>query len=138
MSIVVQKMQGQSKPETSRRSARQMLGWQVQMSAKIWSPPTDVYERDDAYIVRVEIAGMRDADFTVAVEDGFLIISGSRPDVQERRAYRQMEIRSGKFSSIVRLPSLIDLEQAAAEYDDGFFVVVLPKIKPRKIEIQEE
>jgi len=137
MPIVLQKIKRRT-DAANRPAARQTIGWQVQMNAKIWSPPTDVYETGDAYIVRVEIAGMRDAEFTVGVEDGYLILSGSRPDVQERRAYRQMEIRSGKFSSVVALPSHIDLEKASAKYEDGFFVVVLPKIKPKKIEIQEE
>lgn len=110
----------------------------MQVRPKVWSPPTDMYETDDAYIVRMEIAGMLEADFTVSVEGGFLVISGNRPDVQERGAYHQMEIRCGKFSSAVSLPSPIDLEKASAAYEDGFFKVSLPKLKPSQIIIQKE
>ena len=118
---------------------RQAVGWQMQVNSKIWSPPTDVYETEDAYTVRIEIAGMRAVDFTVSVEGSYLIVNGNRPDVKARRgAYRQMEIRCGKFTSAVSLPGLIDLENAEAEYEDGFFIVVLPKIKPTKIVIQEK
>ena len=136
MTTAIRKVE--KKDSANRHSARQAIGWQMQVSSKIWSPPTDVYETEDAYTVRVEIAGMREADFTVSVDGNYLIINGSRPDVKERRAYRQMEIRCGKFTCAVSLPGLINLEDANAEYDDGFFVIVLPKIKSINITIQEE
>ena len=128
------------KTESDKRRypVKQSVSWQMHVRSKIWSPPTDMYETDDAYIIRLEIAGMSEADFTVSVDAGLLIISGSRPDVQERRAYHQMEIRCGKFTSAVSIPNPVDLENASAEYGDGFFVVCLPKLKPRKVEIQEE
>ena len=138
MVIITRKPKKESDTEPNRHSVRQTVGWQRQLSSKVWSPPTDMYETEDAYIVRVEIAGMSEADFTVSVEESFLIISGSRPDVQERRAYHQMEIRCGKFTSAVSLPNPINLENTSAEYDDGFFVVMLPKLKSGESEIQEE
>ena len=138
MVTITRKSKKKSDTEINRHPVRHAIGWQMGVSSKVWSPPTDMYETEDAYIVRLEIAGMREADFKVSVEESFLIISGSRPDVQERRAYHQMEIRCGKFTSAVCLPNPIDLENASAEYEDGFFVVVLPKLKSREIEIQEE
>jgi len=149
MVTITRKPKKESGTEPSHHPVRQAIGWQMQVSAKvwspptdmyetedayIWSPPTDMYETEDAYIVRIEIAGMGEADFTVSVEENFLIISGSRPDIQERRAYHQMEIRCGRFTSAVSLPNPIDLENASAEYEDGFFVVVLPKLKSSKID----
>ena len=135
MPTIIRKAKEESKTEQHHRPLRQAAGWQRQVNSKVWSPPTDMYEMEDAYIVRMEIAGMREADFTVSVEEGFLLINGSRPDLQERCAYHQMEIRCGKFTSAVSLPNSINLEDASAEYEDGFFVVVLPKLQ--KI-IQEE
>ena len=133
MATIIRKSKKESNPEPSRHPVRQAIGWQRQFSSKIWSPPTDMYERDDAYIIRMEISGMREADFSVSVEGNFLVISGRRPDVQERCAYHQMEIRCGKFTSAVSLPDPINLEDSNAEYEDGFFVVVLPKLKTNKI-----
>jgi len=138
MPTIIRKSKKESDTEPNRSPVRQAIGWQMQVRSKVWSPPTDMYETEDAYILRVEIAGMREADLTVSVEGSFLIVSGSRPDVKERRAYHQMEIRCGKFTSAVSLPNLVNLENANAEYEDGFFVVVLPKVKSKKIEIQEE
>lgn len=138
MVVITRKSKKVSAAKTDRHPVRQAIGWQMQGSSKVWSPPTDMYEIEDVYIIRIEIAGMSEADLTVSIEGSFLIISGSRPDVQERRAYHQMEIRCGNFTSAVSLPNLVNLENASAEYEDGFFVVKLPKVKSRKIEIQEE
>jgi HSP20 family protein len=90
------------------------------------------------YVVRVEIAGMREGDFEITVEDNFLVINGTRPDVPERRAYQQMEIRFGKFETAVGLPGPIDLEASRADYTEGFLTVTLPKAKPNQIQVKEE
>ncbi len=118
-----------------RRQVRGALGWQV--TSGVWSPPTDLFERTDEYVVSVEIAGMHEADFEVIYDHGLLVISGQRADVGERRAYHQMEIHFGKFSSAVMLPGPVDLDGAQAEYRNGFLVVRLPKAKHTDVKIEE-
>ena len=118
----------------ARREILHAVSWQVQSS--IWSPPTDVYETDDAYAVRVEIAGMREDDFEVAMDNNVLLISGNRPDISERRAYHQMEIRFGKFATAIGLPNPVDIDHAVAQYADGFLTITLPKSKPNQIKVE--
>lgn len=118
-----------------RRDLVHAVSWTVRSS--VWSPPTDVYESEDAYIVRVEVGGMRGSEFEITLEDGFLTISGTRPDVPERRAYQQMEIRFGRFSTSVGLPGPINVDESRANYEDGFLTVTLPKAKPNFIEVKE-
>jgi len=120
-----------------RKEVLHAVGWQVQVRSGVWSPPTDVYETDNNYVVRLEIAGMREDGFDISVEDKFLTISGSRPDVPERRAYQQMEIRFGKFESVVGLPGPIDLDASRAEYKEGFLTVTLPKARPNQIQVED-
>ncbi len=111
----------------NRREVLHSLSWYVQSSQ--WSPPTDLLESNDTYIVRVEIAGMREDDFEVTLENEMLMIKGTRSEPVGRVAYHQMEIRFGKFSTAVMLPSAVKLEEAGAEYKDGFLTVTLPKLK---------
>jgi len=117
-----------------RREMLHAVSWQVR--SKVWSPPTDAYETEEDYIVRLEMAGMREDDFEVVLENNTLLISGSRPDLPERRAYHQMEIRFGKFSTAVEIPVPINIDEAIAEYKDGFLVVKLPKAKPSQIKVE--
>jgi len=136
MSTVIRKSETSVSLMERRRDLVHAVSWTVRSSA--WTPPTDVYETDDAYIIRVELAGMRESDFEITLEDGFIQISGNRPDdVPERRAYQQMEIRFGRFSTAVGLPSPVDVDASRAEYVDGFLAVTLPKIKPNFIEVKE-
>lgn len=121
----------------TRREVLHAVGWQVQVRAGVWSPPTDVYETENDYVVRVEIAGMREEDFEITIDDKFLLISGTRPDVPERRAYQQMEIRFGKFETAVGLPGPMDLDESHADYTEGFLTVTMPKAKPSQIQVEE-
>jgi HSP20 family protein len=114
----------------------QAVGWNVSIRSYAWSPPTDVYQTDASFVVRVEAAGMSGSDFTIDVHDRTLVISGVRVDSQERRAYHQMEIRFGEFSTSVELPAGVDTQHADADYEDGFLVILFPKIKPTGITIQ--
>ena len=116
----------------TRREILHAVSWQVR--SHVWSPPTDEYETEDAYVVLVEIAGMSDHDFEVSLENNTLLISGVRSDLLERRAYQQMEIRFGKFATAVNLPGPVIIEQARAEYQDGFLTIILPKARPNKVE----
>ncbi len=112
------------------------IGWQVGVHSYAWSPPTDVYETEAGFVVRVEVAGMCQADFNINIEDNFLVISGIRSEEPERRAYRQMEIRFGEFNTAVELPHGVDVTHADADYQDGFLTVIMPKVKPTNVDIK--
>jgi HSP20 family protein len=117
-------------------SGMHAIGWQVGIHSYAWSPPTDVYETDAGFVVRLEVAGMRQSDFSIDVEDNFLIISGVRSESPEKRIYHQMEIRFGEFSTAIEVPAGADVSKAQADYEDGFLNVVIPKIKPTIINIK--
>ena len=133
MSALLRKSDRQ--PERSF-SGQRAIGWQVSIHSYAWSPPTDVYETEVSFVVRVEVAGMRESDFTINADENFLVISGIRSESPEWRAYRQMEIRFGEFSTAVELPLGVDVSKADADYQDGFLNVILPKLKPANITIK--
>lgn len=109
--------------------------WRVSVRSPLFRPPTDVYETEEAIVVRVEIAGMREEEFSIELDDRLLSIRGIRPDVTERRAYHQMEIRFGEFSVELELPARISAHLVAAVYKDGFLQVTLPKAQPIQIQV---
>ncbi len=117
-----------------RKEISRTVGWQV--TSSVWSPPTDVYETEGEYVVLLEIPGIQDTDLEISYEDGVLVVSGVRPDVSERRAYHQMEIHFGKFSTAVGIPGPVDMDHSVAEYKDGFLSVRMPKAKPTNVKIE--
>jgi HSP20 family protein len=95
-----------------------------------------MYETEDNIVIRVEIAGMREQDFTVALDDRTLTIRGMRSDPTGRRAlYQQMEIPFGEFSTEVELPAPILPDGVAAIYRDGFLHITLPKARPQQVQV---
>ena len=111
----------------TRREILHAVSWQVRSS--LWRPPTDIYETEEKFIIKVEIAGVREEEIEVAIENNLLLIRGNRVDTPEQRAYyHQMEIQSGKFEIAAEIPVPVDIEKAGAVYKDGFLTVTLPKL----------
>lgn len=110
--------------------------WIVMRQSNTWRPPTDVFELDDRLVVLVEVAGMRDGEFNVVLQDRRLVISGvRRRAVRERMAFHQMEVRYGEFRTSVNLPWPVDRERVLATYKDGFLRVELPRSVSQQVHI---
>lgn len=103
-----------------------------------WFPPTDIFETDEAFIVRVEIAGMQEDDFTIELSGRNLSIRGVRRDTMERRACHQMMIPFGEFGVEIEVPVPVRAEGVEAVYHNGFLRVFLPKAHMRRIDIETE
>ena len=110
--------------------------WRIISRPHAWRPPTDVYETDSAIIIRVEVAGMREADFTISLVERSLTIRGIRQDTTERRAYHQLEIAFGEFNTEVELPYTVISDKVEAVYRDGFLRITLPIAQPKHIKVE--
>jgi HSP20 family molecular chaperone IbpA len=109
--------------------------WRMASRPHTWHPLTDVYETEDALIVRVEVAGVRETDFNITLTERSLQVRGVRSDTTERRAYHQLEIPFGEFSTELDLPFPILSDQIEAVYNDGFLRILLPKARPMHIKV---
>ena len=114
------------------------LRWRMHSRPRLWRPPMDVYETENALVIRVEIAGMQDEGFNVIQKGRFISISGNRSDVMERRAFHQMEIPFGEFLIELEIPFNVDESRTIANYLQGFLTVTLPKTLPIQIQIKED
>jgi HSP20 family protein len=100
-----------------------------------WRPPTDLYETGDAFVARIEIAGMKDNSMSVSIADRELTVIGVRQNQDPRGAYHRMEIMYGEFHVHVRLPATVDERKVAATYADGFLTVTMPKRRARRVQV---
>ena len=102
----------------------------IAQNREVWRPPADVYETDAGLVVRVELAGMRDAEIAITLDDRHLRIEGHRPERRDERplCYHQMGVNYGSFEVEVFLARPFDAEKVAAHYDDGFLIVELPRL----------
>lgn len=124
-------------PESSASLISGIVNWRLTTHPHIWCPPTDIYETEDSIIVRVEIAGMKESEFSIFVDQNALSISGSRADINERRAFHQMAIHFGEFHTGAEISVPIEINNVTAEYRDGFLIVILPKAQPKQINVNK-
>ncbi len=96
-----------------------------------WSPPTDVYETPDSYVVRLEIPGIEDIakDVEVELNHNILTIHGYRRDrcTDTKLGFHQMEIHYGYFERVVTLPHAIDPAVEPGKYGNGFLCITIGK-----------
>ncbi|GAB4544062.1 MAG: hypothetical protein Kow0063_37680 [Anaerolineae bacterium] len=112
--------------------------WVLPHQARVWRPPTDVYETDSSIVVKVEVAGMTERDFSITYSDRNLVISGIRRDPAAKLGYHQMEIPYGEFQTNVYVFEAIDVDGIEASYENGFLLVTLPKSGVHRIAIRRE
>ena len=106
-----------------------------------WRPPTDVFECENAIVIKVEVSGLRADEAEVIVQKNLLVIRGVREDCSPhcKRAVHQMEIRYGRFERRVLIEVPFDRDGITYQYRDGFLEVVVPKKappEPRKVRLQ--
>lgn len=105
------------------------------MHPHAWQPPTDLYETEDSYTIRIEIAGMNEEDFSVHYAENHISIYGKRQPFNPKCAYHRLEIPFGEFSTTIQIPENIDIEKASADYENGFLTIHIPKYKAIDIHI---
>jgi HSP20 family protein len=111
--------------------------WLAMRANASWRPPTDVYETDDYFVVKVEIAGMGEEDFDISLQGRHLVIAGHRRDPSNKLAYQQMEIHYGDFETSVHLPWPVDVSSVEATYQQGFLNIVLSRAQARRVPITQ-
>jgi HSP20 family protein len=105
-------------------------------SSEEWSPQLDLYETHAAFILEVDLPGVRKQEVSVAVEAGHLILQGRRSFTHattEGKFYCH-ERRAGHFVRRLRLPTSVNQEQIRTEFHDGVLRVLLPKLAQEKHE----
>jgi HSP20 family protein len=108
-----------------------------------WTPPIDVYETHDRYVVAAEVPGLSREHIELALEDSRLTIRGQRIDrhttADDVVHFHQVERGHGAFARTFEFASTIDVEAISADLTNGVLTVTLPKAaRPpaRKIEVR--
>ena len=99
-----------------------------------WLPAVDVFDTQEAVVLKAELPGMDPDDIQIEVEDNVLTNKGERKfeeEVDEERYYR-VERRFGSFQRSLALPQGVKADEIAAAYEDGILTLTVPKAPERK------
>jgi HSP20 family protein len=96
-----------------------------------WNLALDVVERDDAYVVRADLPGLKPEEVKIDVEDDVLTISAEHEESDEEKKddYVRRERRYGSFSRSLNLPKGVTADQIEATSKDGVVEISIPKPK---------
>lgn len=104
-----------------------------------WTPPVDLYETPDGYVLTAELPGLSRDDVQIEVHDGVLSLQGRRPSANVPcEQFHRVERGHGAFSRRFALPVPIDADRVTADLGDGVLTVTVPKASgaiPRRIEV---
>ncbi|MHB8255549.1 MAG: Hsp20/alpha crystallin family protein [Acidiferrobacter sp.] len=104
-------------------------------------PAMDVTERDNEYLIRMDMPGVSREHIDITLADGVLTVCGEVKRQYEEKAGDRVireERCFGKLTRSVRLGSHIDEKKVVANYKDGVLELILPKaeeVKPKKIAV---
>jgi HSP20 family protein len=109
--------------------------------ATAWAPALDISERKDAYLVTVELPGLKPEDLDITMEDGLLTIQGERQFTTEssEQQFHRVERRYGSFRRAITLPAHVMAEGIQASFEDGVLQILVPKAEeatPKRIQVR--
>ena len=104
-----------------------------------WSPPVDIEEHDDAYVVEAEMPGIDRKDVNIELVGNELTITGEIKERERKGVLRRRTRKVGRFDFRVTLPEQVDPDGIDAKLDGGVLTVRIPKAQQaqrRQVEIK--
>lgn len=104
-----------------------------------WTPLADLSETEDAYVLEVDVPGVRREDMDIQVSERELTITGELKEREREGNVRHRTRRTGRFEYRALLPEDVKAEDVSATLEDGVLTLTIPKAKaakPRHIEIK--
>ena len=90
-------------------------------------PRADIYERDDAYVIEIELPGVSLERTSVVVHNNVLTVSGERPAPNHGHCMCRIERFHGTFCRSFTFSKIIDEMNIEAELSNGLLLITLPK-----------
>jgi HSP20 family protein len=118
-----------------------MLSADNRSHARAWAPAVDIQETDEAFVLEVDLPGLKREDIDLALEEDTVTITGERKreESNEENGARRTERRYGRFQRAFRIPDGFENDKVEGQYTDGVLRVVLPKrqeAKRKRIEVK--
>lgn len=92
--------------------------------------PVDMYQTNDAIIIKALVAGVSPADLDISITRDMVTIRGIREEYQETNDdnYFHRELFWGSFTRTLVLPEEVVIDEAEAQEKHGLLEIRLPKL----------
>ena len=116
------------------RTSLERMGSEGEHEPGQWYPPVDMYDDGSAYVLEIEIPGVRQQDIEVLLLPDAIRLKGKRDflsNVEQEKVFR-LERPSGTFDRQFRFPGKVDTEHVQATLADGILTLRVPKADSRR------
>jgi HSP20 family protein len=108
----------------------------------MFNPACDIEEREDHYVISMDVPGVSKDDIRIEMQGNQLMISGVRKEETRRdeKNLRRIERSYGTFQRVFTLPQGVDADKIEASCENGVLMLAVPKTaeaKARQIRIGE-
>lgn len=97
---------------------------------------TDIREKEDAYLVDIDLPGYDKKDIKISVEDGYLTVSAktesNNDEKDEKGNFIRKERYSGECSRSFYVGEDIETEDVKASFKNGILTLDIPKKEEEK------
>ena len=118
--------------------------WNGSNAGQVWVPALDVVERQDAYLVALEVPGVDPSTVDISFEQNILTVRGEKAHGLDTAKNAEIRVHanervSGTFQRSIRMPEFVDADNISAETAHGVLYLTVPKAqtaRARKIQIK--
>ena len=106
-------------------------------------PAIEIAEKDNEFVVKMEVPGCRAEDVDISIHGNILTISGEKKqeETKKEKGYYYTEISYGRFRRDLTLASEFPISKIEATCKDGMLTITLPKTekaKPIKVKVKDQ
>ncbi len=97
-----------------------------------WEPPLDIYQAQDGWLLKADLAGIRPDEVTVSLQGRTVTLRGHRHDwaLEEGCCHYRMEIAYSSFERSVELPADPGNARVETDYRDGMLLIRIRRGNP--------
>lgn len=99
---------------------------------------TDIKEKDNNYVLEIDLPGYKKEDISIELNKGYLIVSAksnkevNEEDKKEKYIYKERFV--GECSRSFYVGDTITEEDIRATFKNGMLEIIVPKEEPKKVE----
>ncbi len=116
--------------DATERRARVAAEGGDEIETAEWHPPADIYDKDGAYVIAVDLPGIDRSTLDIGLDDNRLSIKGTR--TLEKSSSSPAERPHGRFLRTFSVPAFVDQQDIQAEYKNGVLEIRFPKRKDQQ------
>lgn len=108
--------------------------WQASpnIGRPLWQPAADIYRTRHGWLIKMELAGVRQDEIQISIRDRNLVVHGIRRDSQQVECDQcySLEIAYSRFERQIQLPCDLEHARIATDYRDGMLLIQVDVPQP--------